>query len=140
MIDFSTLKGLSIPEGVVKQITDANGRVLWSASKPVNIHVTRNPAFSTDSTYANIAINGQVYDGSVDADVTVDAGSVIRCYVQTNTAGRGGITVYGEGVTGSLAANSSATYDFIANADATITVSVLSVMTMKAGSVDIAES
>lgn len=32
MIDFSTLKGLTIPEGNVKQITDANGRVLWSAT------------------------------------------------------------------------------------------------------------
>lgn len=31
-IDFSTLQGLTIPEGVVTQITDANGNVLWSAS------------------------------------------------------------------------------------------------------------
>lgn len=29
MIDFSTLQGLSIPEGVVTQITDESGRVLW---------------------------------------------------------------------------------------------------------------
>ena len=32
MIDFSTLKGLTIPEGNVTQITDANGRVLWAVS------------------------------------------------------------------------------------------------------------
>ncbi len=31
MIDFSTLQGLTIPEGVVTQITDASGRVLWAA-------------------------------------------------------------------------------------------------------------
>lgn len=31
MIDFSTLQGLTIPEGVVTQIADASGRVLWSA-------------------------------------------------------------------------------------------------------------
>ena len=31
MIDFSKLKGLSIPEGAVKQIADAAGNVLWSA-------------------------------------------------------------------------------------------------------------
>ncbi len=31
MIDFSTLKGLTIPEGNVTQIADASGRVLWSA-------------------------------------------------------------------------------------------------------------
>lgn len=29
MIDFSTLQGLTIPEGVVTQIADAGGRVLW---------------------------------------------------------------------------------------------------------------
>jgi hypothetical protein len=29
MIDFSTLKGLEIPEGVVTQIADASGRVIW---------------------------------------------------------------------------------------------------------------
>ena len=40
MIDFSTLKGLTIPEGVVKQITDSAGRVLWSASQPVTITLT----------------------------------------------------------------------------------------------------
>ena len=40
MIDFSKLKSLTIPEGVVKQITDASGRVLWSARKPVTITLT----------------------------------------------------------------------------------------------------
>ena len=29
MIDFSTLQGLTIPEGVVTQIADASGRVIW---------------------------------------------------------------------------------------------------------------
>jgi hypothetical protein len=32
MINFSTLNGLTIPEGVVTQITDASGRVLWAVS------------------------------------------------------------------------------------------------------------
>lgn len=30
MIDFSTLRGLTIPEGEVIQITDASGNVLWA--------------------------------------------------------------------------------------------------------------
>lgn len=34
-MNFSTLKGLTIPEGNVKQIADASGRVLWSAVKPI---------------------------------------------------------------------------------------------------------
>lgn len=32
MIDFSTLQGLTTPEGVVTQITDASGKVLWKKS------------------------------------------------------------------------------------------------------------
>lgn len=32
MIDFSTLQGLTIPEGAVTQITDAAGNVLWSST------------------------------------------------------------------------------------------------------------
>ena len=32
MINFATLQGLTIPEGVVTQITDASGRVLWALS------------------------------------------------------------------------------------------------------------
>lgn len=31
-MDFSKVKGLTIPEGVVTQIADASGRVLWSAT------------------------------------------------------------------------------------------------------------
>ena len=30
MIDFATMQGLTIPEGVVTQIADASGRVLWA--------------------------------------------------------------------------------------------------------------
>lgn len=30
-IDFSTLQGITIPEGVVTQITDASGNVLWTS-------------------------------------------------------------------------------------------------------------
>ena len=33
-IDFSTLQGLAIPEGVVTQIIDASGTVLWSIGSP----------------------------------------------------------------------------------------------------------
>lgn len=35
MIDFSTLKGLTIPEGVVTQITDARGRILWKLESSI---------------------------------------------------------------------------------------------------------
>lgn len=32
MIDFTTLQGLTLPEGVVTQIEDASGRVIWAAN------------------------------------------------------------------------------------------------------------
>ena len=49
-IDFSTLQGLTIPEGVVTQITDASGRVIWAvqSSKPIVLEVEK----ITSDTYA----------------------------------------------------------------------------------------
>lgn len=44
MIDFSTLQGLTIPEGVVTQIADASGRVIWSAVKEVGALIFRPSA------------------------------------------------------------------------------------------------
>lgn len=40
MIDFSTLKGLTIPEGVVTEIADESGAVLWSAVKLAKVTIT----------------------------------------------------------------------------------------------------
>lgn len=50
MIDFSTLQGLTIPEGVVTQIADASGRVIWAVqnSAPVVLQVEK----ITSDTYA----------------------------------------------------------------------------------------
>ena len=50
-MNFATLKGLTIPEGVVTQITDAQGRVIWavqSGGKPVILEVEK----ITSDTYA----------------------------------------------------------------------------------------
>lgn len=43
MIDFATLQGLTIPEGVVTQIADAAGNVLWAvqSDKPVILEVEK---------------------------------------------------------------------------------------------------
>lgn len=40
MVDFSKLKGLTIPEGAVTQIADENGNVLWSGKKTAKIAIT----------------------------------------------------------------------------------------------------
>lgn len=34
-LDFSILQGITIPEGVVTQITDASGNVLWMSQEPI---------------------------------------------------------------------------------------------------------
>lgn len=49
-INFATLQGLTIPEGVVTQISDASGRVLWSAAK--NIPAVLQVEKITSDTYA----------------------------------------------------------------------------------------
>lgn len=38
-MNFATLKGLTIPKGKVTKITDASGRVLWSAVKKVSVTI-----------------------------------------------------------------------------------------------------
>lgn len=59
-INFATLQGLTIPEGVVTQIADAAGRVLWIAAKPVTIALNllgSAPAMFTAGA-AKMSING----------------------------------------------------------------------------------
>jgi hypothetical protein len=43
MIDFTTLQGLTIPEGVVTQITDESGRVIWAVANnaPIVLEVEK---------------------------------------------------------------------------------------------------
>lgn len=39
-MDFSTLQGVTIPEGVVTKITNASGAVLWSAKRSATVTIT----------------------------------------------------------------------------------------------------
>ena len=71
-MNFATLKGLTIPEGVVTQITDASGRVLWSALKEIvtGTLILRPSAdisvehilYPADSAAAYLLINEEVSD------------------------------------------------------------------------------
>lgn len=66
------VNGLTIPEGVVTQITDASGRVIWSAVKEVGTLYLRPSAdisvghilYPSDSPSAYSLINEEVADGS----------------------------------------------------------------------------
>ena len=73
MIDFATLKGLTIPEGVVTQITDASGMVLWSAVKsfigtcflrPSADISLGHPVYPETLSAGYLAINEEVSDGN----------------------------------------------------------------------------
>ena len=69
MINFSTLQGLTIPEGVVTEIKDASGRVLWSAVRSATVYlrptaVTRmNHSVYPSGMAAYACINEEVADG-----------------------------------------------------------------------------
>lgn len=71
MIDFSKLKGLTIPEGVVSQITDASGRVLWSAVQPETTLIVRTVGdcsfghatkYPTDAASFSSLVNEEIAD------------------------------------------------------------------------------
>ena len=80
-MNFSTLKGLTIPEGVVKQIADASGRVLWSAVKIATIALSGTPS---DLSYA--IIDGIKYDSpnNLPSSLTVPSKTVITLYASRN--------------------------------------------------------
>lgn len=54
-MNFATLKGLTIPEGVVTQITDASGRVLWVLGGKIVLEVEKitSNTYAGETTYEN---------------------------------------------------------------------------------------
>lgn len=73
MIDFSTLKSLEIPDGVVTQITDASGDVLWKQA-PSGAKVIIDSY--DNSGGAKIIIDGIDYANN-DTELIVPLGTVI---------------------------------------------------------------
>ena len=93
MIDFSTLQGMTIPEGAVTQIADASGRVLWKkapSGATITLSFVRNGGGGFNS-YARVTIDGVNYPLN-ENDLTTTAlivpvGTVITCMVTScNTA------------------------------------------------------
>jgi hypothetical protein len=83
-MNFSTLKGLTIPEGVVTQVADASGNVLWKKA-PSEAKITINTTFpsgitdgSSPTAYAYIEIDGVKYGTATE--IVVPVGTVISCY------------------------------------------------------------
>ena len=137
MIDFSKLKSLTIPEGVVKQITDASGRVLWSAVK--NAKVTITSTFNgMDGDTARITVNSPspfapdptnpsnkvtswtvfVYD-MPNYTIEIPVGSTVECAVSQDKANAGCYV----SLNGTKVVTNEGTYIYTVTGNATIDVS-----------------
>lgn len=135
-MNFATMKGLTIPEGVVTKITDASGRVLWSAVPMVTIVITK-PSITEKSNadYAKVTVNGQVYDGSTTVSLLVPVGTSIQCDVVTAISGSmqlGGISLNGDKL-------GLSNYNYTVTSNCTIEVWMISMM-HKYGNVRITET
>ena len=114
MINFSTLQGLTIPEGVVTQIADASGRVLWSAVEKVVITLTGTIA--SGGNY--VEYNGIKYTSTCTFEAVVGDTITVYCGTVPSSA-----TIYlnGAQVSTGLA---STTYVYTVVGNATINGSV----------------
>lgn len=96
MIDFATLQGLTIPEGVVEKIQDGSGNELWSASKPMVV-VTMESDISGTYSFGYF----DVYDYNTKERLTVvgtyevPLGSVIVIGLKLNS-GKSGYIYYND--------------------------------------------
>ena len=87
-INFATLQGLTIPEGVVTQITDAAGRVLWMAGGPVILQVEKitDTTYVGETTYENEQfILLDIYP-KTNGTVTVTYGGLTKTITDTSGA------------------------------------------------------
>ena len=149
MIDFSTLQGLTIPEGVVTQIADESGRVLWSAVKPLTVTITKVDQLQTTATGhlyymkgAEKVILSQVGTYEVPAgtkmfvycDYTGDGSDLkndkVPAYVYMKSGG-GSFTIDDRVATGDVFV-SPLTYEFVLNSNISVSMQLwLSVMDIK---------
>lgn len=88
-MNFATLKGLTIPEGVVTQITDADGTVLWSAKRNAIVTITSEcNGIMGDTSHIKIvsetvSFEAYAYD-MPDCTLEVPIGTTIECTVTRN--------------------------------------------------------
>lgn len=141
-IDFSTLKGLTIPEGNVSKIEDAQGNVLWSAVKMATITLKWEPysyALYDTTSYisAKVKIEGTEYwnsffiDNAIDQyTLSVPLGTTIICYYYALYGGYvGEVKINGNTVAQDVGNNSDnafsknrSEYEYVVTTDAIITL------------------
>lgn len=129
MIDFSTLQGLTISEGVVTQIADELGNVLWSADDGMR-DITISILSSNAVQYASIEVDGVVYGSTMGSTViSVPVGTVAKCKV----------TKYNANATASIKLNGAVVVDGSGSYDHVITrkttLGIIHMVSMVSGSV-----
>ena len=88
-IDFSTLQGLTIPEGVVTQITDAAGRVIWAVqnNEPIVLGVEKKSfsSYEGETTYSSDCVLLDIYPKTANSTVDVTYGGLTKTLTFTGT-------------------------------------------------------
>lgn len=89
MIDFSTLQGLTIPEGVVTEIKDASGRVIWAVSGGkviLQVEKITSDTYAAETTYTGEQfILLDIYP-KTNGTVTVTYGGLTKTITDTSGA------------------------------------------------------
>lgn len=138
-IDFATIKSLEIPEGKVKQITDANGIVLWNAVKNAKVTITsqwdgfdgdsasitvKSPTpFAPDPSNPNNKVTSWtvfVYD-QPNRTIEVPVGSTIECTISRD---KGNAESY-ISLNGTNMVTGEGTYIYTVTGDVTIAIKEL---------------
>lgn len=91
MIDFTTLQGLTIPEGVVTQIADVSGRVLWMVSGgedlPISLEVAKVSftSYAGETSYPSECVLLDIYPKKSNSTVKVTYGGLTKTLVFSGT-------------------------------------------------------
>lgn len=139
-IDFATIKGLEIPEGIVTKIVDASGLILWNAVKMANLTITSfwdgmdgdsarititspspfapNPNEPSNKVTSWTAYVSELFD-QPNRTIKIPVGSTIECYI---TRDKGNADSYIK-LNGVNVATGEGTYIYTVTGDATIDVS-----------------
>lgn len=88
-MDFSTLRGVTIPEGVVAQIADENGAVLWSSKRNATVTITSTcNGIMGDTAHIKIVSETEIFEAYAydmpNCIIEVPVGSTIECTVSRN--------------------------------------------------------
>lgn len=88
-MDFSALKGATIPEGVVTQISNANGVVLWAAERNAVVTITSTcNGIMGDTAHIKIVSETEIFEAYAydmpNCTIEVPVGSTIECTVIRN--------------------------------------------------------